>query len=259
MKFGLFGGTFNPIHNGHIKVICHVKERFGLDEVYLIPSAVPPHKSDIDLAAAKDRLDMVQCSINNIPGLIASDAEIRRKGPSFTIDTIKQFEEKKLIISEDHQEHHALGGNYAAVECHSTGMTAASASLKRKSSHNSVAVKSVFYLIMGADAFFDIPTWKKNIEIFNRVQVIVMTRAGERKNLRDIARLIRDMISDKYRFDEKSWAFLNPDMKTIYIHQAPAIKLSSTSIRKNVKLHCSISDMVHPCVEKIIRKKRLYL
>ncbi len=221
MKLGLFGGTFNPIHNGHIKVICHVKQKFGLNEIYVIPSALPPHKPDINLAAANDRLKMVRCAIKNIPGLTASDIEIKRTGPSFTIDTINQLQKN--------------------ISCHSA------------------AIKTELYLIMGSDAFFDIPTWKKTIEIFSQVPVIVMIRAGEKRNINNLASLIKDMISDKYYYDRNSNAFQNPGMKTIYIHKVPDIAISSTMIRKRVQNHLSISSMVQPCVEKIIKEKGLYL
>ncbi len=214
MKLGLFGGTFNPIHNGHIKVICHVKQKFYLNRIHVIPSALPPHKPNINLATADDRLKMVKCSIKNISGLVASDIEIKRKGPSFTIDTINQLQKND---------------------------------------------KTELFLIMGSDAFFDIPTWKKNIEIFSRVPVIVMIRAGEKRNLNHLARLIKDMISDKYYYDRNSKSFLNSDMQTIYVHNAPDIAISSTLIRKNVQNHLSISSMVQPCVEKIIKEKGLYL
>lgn len=92
MREGLFGGTFNPLHNGHITVIRHVLERCGLDTVHLIPSARPPHKPTSDLAPAADRLAMIQQSLIGIPGLVASDVELRRGGASFTIDTVRHFE-----------------------------------------------------------------------------------------------------------------------------------------------------------------------
>lgn len=92
MKIGLFGGTFNPYHNGHFRIISHVRKVFYLDEVYLIPSAIPPHKSATDLAPANLRFEMVKESLKNTPGFRVSDKELARKGPSFTIDTISEFQ-----------------------------------------------------------------------------------------------------------------------------------------------------------------------
>jgi len=88
---GLFGGTFNPLHNGHLGIVKHVKETCGLDRIYIYPSATPPHKPNGDLAPARDRLAMVEQSIGDLPGFFASDIELQRQGPSYTIDTIKAF------------------------------------------------------------------------------------------------------------------------------------------------------------------------
>lgn len=94
MDIGLFGGTFNPFHNGHIGIIQHVKKIHALTNIFLIPSATPPHKPDINLAPANDRFDMVKESIKGHEGLFVSDKELIRKGPSFTIDTINAFKKE---------------------------------------------------------------------------------------------------------------------------------------------------------------------
>jgi len=94
MKLGLFGGTFNPFHNGHIGIIQHVKKTCGLEKIFLIPSANPPHKPDIDLAPANDRFKMVKESLRAYKEFLVSDKELNRKGPSFTIDTINEFKKE---------------------------------------------------------------------------------------------------------------------------------------------------------------------
>ena len=91
MDAGLFGGTFNPLHNGHLGIISHVKTAFDLDRVILIPSAVPPHKHNTDLISAALRLRMVEETVEQLDGFQVSDMEMRRSGPSFTIDTIREF------------------------------------------------------------------------------------------------------------------------------------------------------------------------
>ena len=90
-KIGIFGGTFNPIHIAHLRAAVEIREGFGLDAVYLIPSASPPHKGTGDLAPAADRMAMVQMAIEGHDGLRASDIELKRQGPSFTIDTVCAF------------------------------------------------------------------------------------------------------------------------------------------------------------------------
>ncbi|WP_022667595.1 nicotinate-nucleotide adenylyltransferase [Desulfospira joergensenii] len=91
MDTGLFGGTFNPLHNGHLGIIQHVKEEFRLGQIILFPSASPPHKPAGNLAPARDRLEMIRASVRDMEGFEASDIELKRKGPSFTIDTIQAF------------------------------------------------------------------------------------------------------------------------------------------------------------------------
>jgi nicotinate-nucleotide adenylyltransferase len=88
---GLFGGSFNPIHNGHLIVARAVGERLGLDRVVFIPSPNPPHKPGADLADTADRLEMVRRAIAGETGFDCSDLEIRRSGPSYTILTVQEF------------------------------------------------------------------------------------------------------------------------------------------------------------------------
>lgn len=88
MRIGLFGGTFNPVHFGHLRAALEVMESFPLDACYLIPSAVPPHKRNPAVIAAADRMEMIRRAIDGFPGFTLCDAELRRDGPSYTIDTV---------------------------------------------------------------------------------------------------------------------------------------------------------------------------
>lgn len=94
MKIGLFGGTFNPFHNGHIGISKYVLDECDLDKLYFIPSATPPHKSGSNLVPAIDRYHMVSQSIQGDDRLAVSDIELNREGPSYTIDTINECKEK---------------------------------------------------------------------------------------------------------------------------------------------------------------------
>ncbi len=94
MKAGIFGGTFNPFHNGHIRIIKHVKKKYLLDRIFLIPCGYPPHKPGIELASAQDRFEMVKKAVTGLEGFLVSDIELTREGPSFTIDTIEEFKKK---------------------------------------------------------------------------------------------------------------------------------------------------------------------
>lgn len=90
-RIGLFGGTFNPIHRGHVQAATDVLHAFRLDHIYFIPSALPPHKSSGKLASAEDRLHMVHLALAGHDRLDTCDSEIERTGPSYSIDTVRQF------------------------------------------------------------------------------------------------------------------------------------------------------------------------
>jgi len=92
MRIGLFGGTFNPIHLGHLRAAVEVREAFNLEKLLLIPSARPPHKDGTDIAEAADRLEMVRAAVQDVPFLEASDVELARSGPSYTIETLRYFQ-----------------------------------------------------------------------------------------------------------------------------------------------------------------------
>lgn len=88
---GLFGGTFNPIHLGHLRTAWEVHHGFNLDSTFLIPSALPPHKNLDGIARVSDRVEMVRMAIAGCAGIHISEVELERSGPSYTIDTIRHF------------------------------------------------------------------------------------------------------------------------------------------------------------------------
>ncbi|MDR6225115.1 nicotinate-nucleotide adenylyltransferase [Desmospora profundinema] len=89
MKTGLFGGTFDPIHHGHLIMAEQAREAAGLDEVWFIPAARPPHKSGCVTASAEHRFFMVQQAVEGVPGFSVSRIELERSGPSYTADTLE--------------------------------------------------------------------------------------------------------------------------------------------------------------------------
>ena len=85
---GLLGGTFNPVHEGHLALARVARGVFGLDEVWLIPCAVPPHKPAAGLASDADRLAMLRLAAAGDPALRVSDIEMRLPPPSWTLRTL---------------------------------------------------------------------------------------------------------------------------------------------------------------------------
>jgi nicotinate-nucleotide adenylyltransferase len=94
LKIGILGGTFNPIHIGHLILAEEVREKLELDKVIFVPTYIPPHKQNSDVAAAVERLRMVKAAIKGNLHFFASDIEIKRKGPSYTVDTVKALNKK---------------------------------------------------------------------------------------------------------------------------------------------------------------------
>jgi len=91
MKIGLFGGTFDPIHWGHLRSAEEVSETYGLDRVYFIPASIPPHKRGKTTTPAEERMRMVQLAVARNPRFAVSKVELERPGPSYSIDTIRAF------------------------------------------------------------------------------------------------------------------------------------------------------------------------
>lgn len=90
-RVGLYGGSFDPIHNGHLIVARAIAERLDLMRVVFLPSANPPHKSGEVLAEAGHRAEMVKLAIKGEPIFDYSDYDLTRSGPSYTIDTVNHF------------------------------------------------------------------------------------------------------------------------------------------------------------------------
>jgi len=91
MKTGVLGGTFDPIHIGHLILASEIREAAGLDKVLFVPAYSPPHKTGSDTAAGEHRLRMVALAVAGNPFFEASDIELRRGGVSYTVETIAEL------------------------------------------------------------------------------------------------------------------------------------------------------------------------
>jgi len=90
VKIGLMGGTFDPIHLGHLRAAESARESLGLARVVFVPAGTPPHRTD-PVSSARDRFTMVALATAGHPGFVASDIELTREGPSYTVDTVRGF------------------------------------------------------------------------------------------------------------------------------------------------------------------------
>ena len=90
-RIGILGGTFNPVHYGHLKAAAAVRTRFSLDRVLFIPSFIPPHKESTGIASAEERLKMVELAVRGRSAFIPSAVEIRAEGKSYSILTLNKI------------------------------------------------------------------------------------------------------------------------------------------------------------------------
>ncbi|MEX1300104.1 MAG: nicotinate-nucleotide adenylyltransferase [Desulfotignum sp.] len=115
-----------------------------------------------------------------------------------------------------------------------------------------------FYLLMGSDAFFDTPSWKRQTDIFAAVSIVVMPRQGVVPHA-DIQSFLDEHISKGYTWHQGERQFIHDRLKPVQVCPVPLIDISSTLIRSRVKQHLSIKGLVPAAVEKIIRERKLYL
>lgn len=91
-RIGIFGGTFNPIHSGHLKAAEIVQKKFLLDKILFIPSYIPPHKESVEMASPSDRLKMVELACAPYPRFMPSPIEIEAQEKSYSIITLEKIE-----------------------------------------------------------------------------------------------------------------------------------------------------------------------
>ena len=99
-RIGIYGGTFSPPHNGHLLAARTFMEQMWLDILYVIPTALPPHKEMEVAVSAQDRLAMTQLAFADMEGVYVSDMEIARGGRSYTVDTLRELsgEDRRLFL-----------------------------------------------------------------------------------------------------------------------------------------------------------------
>lgn len=188
MRIGILGGTFNPIHMGHLILAEEAYRILKLNKVIFIPCYLPPHKTSKNLISAEHRFNMVKEAIRGNYHFTVSDIEIEEEGISYTYKTLQKF--KRLF--PPHTE---------------------------------------FFLIVGSDALEELPNWKNFNLITNLAKIVVATRAN-------------------FLIDNK------PDWAKII--KIPQLDISSSDIRKRIRMGFSIKYLVPERVVRYIEENKLY-
>ena len=220
MRIGLFGGTFNPVHIGHLRAAVEVKEGFELDEIFIIPAALPPHKMPGEVAEAADRLHMLDLALEDTSGLSVSDVELKRSGPSFTIDTVHHFINTLPVESRIY----LIMGLDAFLEIDSW--------------------KS-FEELLALIPFI----------VLNRPTVGDQSGFGWRV----MEDFLKTNLSAEYEFLESQACYQRAEKQPIFVYEVTALDISSTIIRKLIKKGLSIDYLVPQNVVEYIKSKGLYL
>jgi len=113
MKTGLFGGTFDPVHTGHLIIAETVCSDFQLNRILFIPVGIPPHKSGMRLTASKHRLAMLNLAVKTVPRFSVSDLELKNPDTSYTIDTVRSLHS---VRSSEHEQFFFIMGSDSLLD-----------------------------------------------------------------------------------------------------------------------------------------------
>jgi nicotinate-nucleotide adenylyltransferase len=221
MRAGLFGGTFNPIHKGHLMVARRALQRLSLDRLYIIPCRVPPHKFPAYLAPAEARVRMIRLALPAEDARIClSDVEIRRSGPSYTIDTVNHFSSRILPGAALF----LIMGMDAFLEIHTWKRRQRLLKMARPA----VVTRSV-----------DDPGHARD----------------------DVSRMdayIRSRLSGDYHCDRAQSCWRDADGNSIHLLPMAPIDISSSRVRDRRKAGKGVADLVPAAVNAYIEQKELY-
>lgn len=212
MRVGIFGGSFNPPHMGHITSLQTVLKKSGLDEIRIIPSFQSPLKIPIQGPTAEQRLKMTELAIQGFGDQFkVDDQEIRRGGKSYTIDTIKNI---RAEVSADD-----------------------------------------LYLIMGIDKLEELESWKNSSEIISECNLIFTSRPGFRfpENEDELPKFLKkEVLEFDFNFIELKSG------RNIQFFKIDDIAVSSTELRKWIRLGKNNSQYMPLSVEAYIKENRIY-
>lgn len=212
MRVGLFGGSFNPIHFGHLRAAEEDREALKLDLVYFVPAASPPHKAEGELAPAEHRLQLVRLATKGNRHFMVSDVEVRRVGRSYTVDTARHFLQ-------------------------------------------TLRQPATLFLIMGADAFADLETWKEADTLVTLCSLVVHARLDDREFAHGGGPVA---VLKRFGYSKAQDHYVHPSGQTLSFLQTTILPISATSIREKLRRKESIRYLLPSDAEDYIERHALY-
>ena len=237
-RIALFGGTFNPLHNGHIDLALKVQNYFKIDKVVFIPSKIPPHKIKQNVISADIRYAMLKNTLKDYDGFEISKEEIERDGISYSIDTIKKM---RAIYKNDAL--FLILGLDAFLEIDTWKDYKKTLSLI-----SFIVIKRHYEDEQQSINSLEIENYIKS-KISNDYKFI----KGEDANSFEIENCIRNKISNGYKFIKKGNA---NSFKKIFIKDLKVKSISSSFIREQIKKNKMVELPIS--VIKLIKKYKLY-
>jgi len=219
-NIGLFGGTFDPIHLGHLKTVLEVKDRFNLETVFLIPASRPPHKTNRAIAPPADRSAMLQLAVQNLDGLEVSQTEINRSGLSYSVETVDEFRHR---FGESANLFFILGLD-AFVEIHTW-----------KTYRRLFA--NVAFIVMSRPC---------------------AGRSHKPPDHETLQAFLDARISDGYVFESAPGQFRHPALQPVNLFAVTPVDISSTEIRKRISTREPYEHLLPESVAAYINQKGLY-
>jgi nicotinate-nucleotide adenylyltransferase len=221
-KIALFGGTFDPIHQGHLAVARAAEHRFQFDEIHFIPAAHPPHKPASELLHFAHRFAMVALACAGQPRFLPSLAEANNSsgasavaGASYSVDTVRRFQ-REICRPGDR-----------------------------------------LYFLLGADSFLEIGTWKEYETLLGLCDFVVASRPGVSSSA--LRQAIPQRLLAKRAGDSHSDRHAIPLLRTtVYLLDTVASLVSATAVRRRLDLGRSVRGLVPRAVEDYIIKQALY-
>jgi nicotinate-nucleotide adenylyltransferase len=246
MNIGFFGGTFDPIHRGHMALARAARERYKISRIYFVPANVPPHKQSQPLSAFAHRYAMLALTTaqekNFLPSLLEAPEEYVPDSPK-NIEKVKLIDKKK----NKNQEQASAKPNYT-IE-----------TVKRLKQSFKKADR--LFLLIGIDAFADIAKWHQPEALFRECEFVVASRPGY--SLADVANALPENLrprAEATRPFQKQAATGDLVLTGVTIHLLDEVyqPVSSTTIREAAAAGKPLARFVDPAVADYIKKTDLY-